>query len=841
MQIFESLGNKWHFMNVIACLVFVKYQSLVHADDLTCNDAPPTKVRGRNELDEYNRPLVQLHFTQHNRHDGLIGQEEYKVHVSSRNPLKIDISSVKIITETQDDCGIGSFRYEQKDFTLSKGDNCPTVLDSNVLESSTELPPLIWSPPSCGCVQFRVIVTGNNNAYFMDDDVAVDGPLSQTVCIEKRLTRNHYLEALCTAIKHTTAQNVVSSPSFLSRHRLDPKTMDRYNLVMDLEFRRTHNWECCRKAKLEDRVECMDDNRRRRIDSFCAYSNVDIPFVTFRVAHMREREKSCCHHLGEHRYKCFRDRSDITREVDATFLDFSMDDTDPANDLATFASSKDTETVNILRSVKFLTRSDKVDPADDQRVNNLSTEDADGGLSKKQAIKTAVSNSNSNSAERLATARRKSTKTASGEKGVGSLNRDSGEKKPKNRGSAERKQDGSERKPKSHSVTDKMLSDANAEGAAEKKGAVRSSEDRKEPTVDKFGSKERKKQGRTSTERKGVLLDNADEGYEKDELEVESSAEKTIKKIQLQIQKLKLKSQCCEAGERSGSSVVSRTSQQAKAECEHSADKYIRRIRLEDGVKMCNKNFLACCSETSISLKLTSSEFKKVYLDDYDDQKQDIVPQSDQAPEDNAEEEEEDQVEELNGPQTFDAADNERNSFDDFDRTELTPDNKMDGDLESLDDRVLDKDVLGEKDDDPLYKQSISRTNNKKKSNIKDLYRSPQNKARNSVNAKKSKAAGRTGGSSKRVKNSRERDTGRARKSSGERRQGTTYYDDQSFKGKGQGAALDSGEMKTLRLKTLKKTMDSKEMSVYLRKEVEGGQLDIQGGKSRKSRRHLKG
>ncbi|XP_013063531.2 uncharacterized protein LOC106052649 [Biomphalaria glabrata] len=851
----------FHLKIVFLMLVALTFVVTVRADESKCLESlePNSSVRGINEL-KPNQPLYHLHFDEHFFKDSHVGHSQYRVHVSSKDPLR-PFQSVKITADTIDACGAGEFVFSDKDYTDNKDDQCTYILETATDKATLDTPSLTWRPPFCGCVHFRVQVVDQNNVYYMDAKSTKNGQLSQTVCVKERLTRSHYMEAMCTAINLKNAQAVIDSPAFLSRHGLDAKTMDKFNLLMDMEFRRTHNIECCQKKNLADRLECLGDNRRRRIDKFCAYGTVDIPFATFRNAHMRNRESHCCYHLGEHRYKCFSEKSEITKEtINATYLDYSLDDTDPVNDLADFTTdSKDHEVVKLLKSVVFHTQPKNADTTNDQPVRE------DLGHKIKIKIPGGSSRESDYAGDRPSASLRNSLSTSE-EESPKTLNRDSIEKKIKSRGSAEKKNIhreqsvGLERKLKPRTSSERKSTDKYFDEFSEKNTKSLSSAEKKVGSVDYYGSKERKKKERSSGEKKVGVLDSMEGDYLKDDLEGGSSVEKTLKKIKRQIERLRLKSQCCEAGERSGTSVFSRTAARARKECDHSAGKYIQRLRLEYDNKMCINNFISCCVETSASPKMSSSEFQRSPFMNYNKEDTDLdfdnEPEVEDVQPDNGDEDDEEQKEletdkgnlqvngqvntegknppvndlqeddeedNLNGPQIFDAADNDE----DFERTEVLSRDKPKGEdnLDNLEDEMVVEDVQ-------MYETPLRRESPKMKPTLRGE-KLHQSKLRTMANTKKSQSS-RTGGVSRIVKKLKERSS-RMRRTSSERVQG---HEGQTHWVKGQVPSLDSGEMMAMvKKKALKKTMDSKEMEVLVTKDDE--RIDLQGGRSRLSRRHI--
>lgn len=100
---------------------------------------------------------------------------------------------------------------------------------------------------------------------------------------------------------------------------------------------RAYNIKMCCGLRGTERSECFGDERRHRIDRFCAYGETIIPYTVKRRGFMEQRREECCWKLGERRYHCFAHiptdkafSSDSLWNVEHVQ---EMDESDPLNDL----------------------------------------------------------------------------------------------------------------------------------------------------------------------------------------------------------------------------------------------------------------------------------------------------------------------------------------------------------------------------------------------------------------------------------------------------------------------------------------------------------------------------
>ncbi|XP_005088891.1 uncharacterized protein LOC101859745 [Aplysia californica] len=318
--------------------------------------APPTDLPGVNQMgNDPTTPLFRLHFTKHTENKGRRdSRQAYRVHLAVTSS-RVAFSDAKVSLETTGNCGVGSLKYDSNDFFQARqtNDSCPKLLLTSHKTPMTELPSLIWTPPECGCVLVRVLVIEKGTVYYAEREGVKKGPLAQLVCV-KKASREQYLDTLCSVLDRYLTTEIISSDSFLTRHRLTERTADRFSLDLNIKMRRSDARTCCSKDSSEERIECFNDSRWHRIDRFCKDGSPDLPLTELRMVHMRNREQECCFIFGKYRYPCFAEGNKAGRAfVGASPLDFSMDETDPANDVAEFVSEKDQDIVSKLTPLKF--------------------------------------------------------------------------------------------------------------------------------------------------------------------------------------------------------------------------------------------------------------------------------------------------------------------------------------------------------------------------------------------------------------------------------------------------------------------------------------------------------
>jgi len=528
-------------------------------------------------------------------------QQTYKVSVSAAP--RLTFSDVKISLQTSAACGVGRLQFEPTDFFQVRQPNasaCPTVLHTSRKLPMTSLPPLVWTPPSCGTIVVKAVVTENGDVDYADSEGVLTGPLSFIVHVDKA-TRQERLTTLCGVLDRYLTSEVINSADFRSRHDLglDLDSRETFQLDQAVKLRRSSNRVCCGKPSLTDQVQCFDTSRKHRIDSLCADSTPDLPFTVLRASHMQARERHCCGIFGSHRYSCFARGSQSERDIPgATALDFSLDETDPANDLSEFASQKDQDIISELSDVRFETSPVK------------ETHHTEAANKEPKMVKSQPKTEQSGQTEKSSRQRSYSTND-------------------RRRNSAELFKSNPERRNKAPKNT----------------GSVRKNSDKNK----RMGGLSRRL---TSAERRSRRRFASAEGNFEDE--GGRSVVKTLKSYQKKLRRLKLKERCCRAGAGVGAEVYGGFDQ-AWGECGHSGDKWIITAAVSSGLALCHKQFKKCCIEMSVSgPQMTSTEFREIENKYLESLKQTATTDVQFSTVDGGGSDDE-----LNGPMRFDQLDNE--------------------------------------------------------------------------------------------------------------------------------------------------------------------------------------
>ncbi|CAG5127026.1 unnamed protein product [Candidula unifasciata] len=653
------------FYSVVAALLAVGSSLPTFGHTCPTTQVPPTNVRGVNRLNRSsNTPLYRLEIVSHFKQNHSTSESlTYNVQIFAKNDAFF-FSDAKISLASKSPCEAGSLTFDPHDFFDAKQSEptCPRLLLTNRKLPMGDLPSLSWKPPACGCVQFRAVVISVHNVYYADNEDVQNGPLTQTVCVHQKATRELYFNTLCQVTEKHSAAEILSQPSFLHRHQLEARWMDKHGLEMGLELRRSDNKLCCSKVSLESKLACFDDSRRRRVDRFCEDGYPDVPFTSFRVTHMRDREKRCCFLLGELRYRCFAENSELARGPAVTMLDFSQDETDPVNDLAEFAFPHDADVIKIIGTVTFgenrgITHEEG---NNDNEDNDEKEEDDDDTADQNKAVKSskkvpAVTDENEHLVEvirefspssakaspqmhlqspvegtrshpkiasdhspKLTSAERRKTRRNNGE--------------PENWVSAERV--GSRRaSSREYTADGRRVSGAEGRRASnERAGRKRTSEEQYKPatgsnswgvpgyedTYSRGTGLSRERQALSSAERRSRAKGSAQRRHdwaEVSEPDFEDQGGKsvavTLDKLQKKMDRLLMRRQCCEAGAVAGRPVYGWFSP-VRRECEHSGQKHIQAMDVTSGLRSCLDQFVKCCIELAVSGPVvTSSEFRE--------------------------------------------------------------------------------------------------------------------------------------------------------------------------------------------------------------------------------------
>ncbi|XP_046333685.2 uncharacterized protein LOC124116410 isoform X1 [Haliotis rufescens] len=267
-------------------------------------------------------------------------------------------------------CGTGHFKFDTPHLYQFK--DCQEVLLTNKKTPMTELPPVMWRAPECGCVLVNATVISNGTTYYMDQtpsgflskrlcprqnlhvfrtkytrSVKTEQPTTTTTTAsttqtppqKKKLSRPERMDLLCQISLHFNGAELLAREVFLRRRqitRLNLTSLMRTELALDQRKLDIH--ECCKIVSTTKKTRCFDDMRRRRIDRYCRTGHPDVPFTARRDVFMGEKEERCCWRLGEPRYQCFAHNSIFKTVKGKNSVDYSFDEMDPVNDIGDYPS-----------------------------------------------------------------------------------------------------------------------------------------------------------------------------------------------------------------------------------------------------------------------------------------------------------------------------------------------------------------------------------------------------------------------------------------------------------------------------------------------------------------------
>ncbi|GFR81516.1 hypothetical protein ElyMa_004072100 [Elysia marginata] len=296
-----------------------------------------------------------LHVTKDHSNMSQAGSEQYRVEVSSKNTV-LQFATAQIAVVKTETCGYGGLDFTRTAFYKEEpaSGQCPVILITKSSEKMMKSPPLLWKPPPCGCVQFRALVFEDKTGYYGDDKNVHNGVLTTTVCVRKRDDRQQYINALCRVRGRYSAAEIVNRGSFKIRHGIRDAAFEKRVLVSAYEARLERVTKCCSETSQSSQRRCFDRTRFHRVDRLCEDGIPDLSFTTLRRRHTRSRERKCCFIMGSHRYACFNHRSGFSaNSIEAGILDYSLDETDPLNDLSDIATDKDGDILSMLSHLEF--------------------------------------------------------------------------------------------------------------------------------------------------------------------------------------------------------------------------------------------------------------------------------------------------------------------------------------------------------------------------------------------------------------------------------------------------------------------------------------------------------
>ncbi|GFO18264.1 hypothetical protein PoB_004476900 [Plakobranchus ocellatus] len=247
-------------------------------------------------------------------------------------------SKAQIILSSSGTCGVGYLAYDSLHYNLKEppSANCSTVLTTKQSGSLRKSHPLYWSSPFCGCVRIRAVVMESP----LDKDGVSTG-YTQNFCVvtKSRSPDTDRKKALCDVLNRYSTQEIISTPLFLERHNLKWKGLNKTAVEVEIDARRKRLKNCCEQGSFPSNNDCFAQERHLRIRELCRQKNSSprpLPFTLLRRKNMEEALQACCSKPKEEDiFECFKRNPDDIHKY-ASALEFSLDETDPLNDLADY-------------------------------------------------------------------------------------------------------------------------------------------------------------------------------------------------------------------------------------------------------------------------------------------------------------------------------------------------------------------------------------------------------------------------------------------------------------------------------------------------------------------------
>ncbi|XP_022291801.2 uncharacterized protein LOC111103086 isoform X2 [Crassostrea virginica] len=276
--------------------------------------------------------------------DGYLPGETYSLYVKAQDSDR-KFSDVMVWAEEsgQEGCKTGSFDTNPEFY--HQPENCSHLVTRNSKAPGHTFH-FSWTAPPCGCVTIRARVTSvESGSYVLDDNSSKQGYLTSYVCpkdlqpLLSKIPLEKRENLLCRVVTNMTGSDIATRQHVLSRRKMEYNAMSplQKNAWEEALGQRAYNIKKCCGLRGIERTECLGDERRRRIDRFCAFGESMIPYTVKRRQFMAERREECCWRLGERRYHCF-----ANIPTDSAFSKDSvwnikhvqeMDESDPINDL----------------------------------------------------------------------------------------------------------------------------------------------------------------------------------------------------------------------------------------------------------------------------------------------------------------------------------------------------------------------------------------------------------------------------------------------------------------------------------------------------------------------------
>lgn len=467
---------------------------------------------------------------------------EYRVSVKLGSRL-LPFSDAVISLETNGSCGVGELIYDNNDFFQvdQPRSDCPLLLMTNRKSVMQNLPPLRWKAPQCGCVHFRVMILESSTIYYVEEAKVVSGSLAVTLCIHA-LDHQHKL-------------------SVEERMELLCKVTARFS---GLELLQRH--ELLQRRRLEPRY-------------------LDLHKTELTLATRRSDISLCCTKLGDGRSDCFRD---IRRSRVDNFCEDGSPDVPFTASRSRFMRDREEaccwrlgesrySCFDVEAGTKYGAWSADFSLDESNPLNDLADYPEEIRQLEKEYGARIFPNDNPSTPTTTITPTT-TTVTTTDKPAAATASRD----EPGSRDTG---------KMEHRSGSKKTLGSSGREGTSLLAEVAETPEDeRNEPT--RGGQSRHVSELLTSS---GEIVGQQNAGG--------SSIDRTFYKLQRQMWKLSLRTQCCQNGVTAASSAYGDFSA-IWQQCSHSASKYLQQLQLQHGHRVCETQFQRCCLETAVSSPL---------------------------------------------------------------------------------------------------------------------------------------------------------------------------------------------------------------------------------------------
>ncbi|GFN90115.1 hypothetical protein PoB_001662100 [Plakobranchus ocellatus] len=315
-----------------------------------CNTPMDLVLSGRKNLRRQTTPWHVLDVMRYKSSEGSLRESgNYTVAIYTQRD-KPGFIQYQITLTPSGNCGIGYLVFDQRHYDLKRpqDESCSTVLISKPWGTLKRSLGLYWVPPACGCVQFRTLIIVNSSSYEVDDDGISGGKFTVTSCLRPRFrhTRDDFGQLFCKVIERHNIHEVVSSPTFLERHSLTWRGMDRSAVEAEVKIKHYRMKQCCAHSVTGYlHQSCVTQEHKRRIMDFCRQARpIDrvLPFTLQRREYMEVKWHTCCSAKSEEEmHTCFEEHSYEDLGERARVMDFSLDETHPYNDLQDYIMTQE--------------------------------------------------------------------------------------------------------------------------------------------------------------------------------------------------------------------------------------------------------------------------------------------------------------------------------------------------------------------------------------------------------------------------------------------------------------------------------------------------------------------